>query len=203
MQIVMASCPACGGRYDGRITSRFVTCEYCGSRFALSPEELEALGFVDADGDGFDDNDDAPKTVKQFEEASSEPMTEYARKACNDFLNDRSVDQDSFESTHKIRTGLGVDGHDIYLIHDDTLFKSGKNGFAITSRGFSCREMGDGKAHFISWDDLAEGAEPTLDDSYIRQGNTSLVYFTDDSDVREGPLFKLVKKLYKHACGIA
>ena len=209
MQIITASCPACGGMYDGRITSRFVTCEYCGSRFALSKEELEALGFVDRDGDGYDDNDtrdvpqEATKSKARQDDGNRDPMPTYARNACQDFLSDRNVDEDSFRSSRKILDGLDVNDEDVYLIHDDTLFKSGKNGFAITDRGFSCREMAERRIQFTDWDTLAEGSEPELDDSYIRQDGTALVYFSDNNDVLEHQLYDLVLDLYNHACNIA
>ena len=91
-------------------------------------------------------------------------------------------------------------GDDVYLIHDDTMFKSGKNGFAITHSGMYCREFGDRTAHFVSWKDLACGEKPELDEySYIRQNGVSLCYFSDDDDLLEGKIFKLYQRLYNHA----
>ncbi len=194
MQIVVVNCPACGGSYDGRLTSRFVTCEYCGTRFALSEDELNALGFTDADDDGLDDEDLEPDT-------SSDPMDVFAREACEASL--KGVDESLFASSTKIVRGLNIrDGDDIYLIHDDTLFKSGKDGFAITSSGLYCREMGERSAHFVSWSDFAQGGKPELIDSYIRQDGTSICYFSDSNDVRDDVLVPLYRRLYRHACKV-
>ena len=89
---------------------------------------------------------------------------------------------------------------DIYLIHDDTFFKSGKNGFAITYAGFYCREMSDKKAHFVSWEDFADRIDPELGvDGYIRQDGVSICYFTDDDDVLCNQLISLYRRLYTYA----
>jgi hypothetical protein len=200
MQIVSVQCPACGGVYGGRVTSKFITCEYCGSRYALSQSELGAFGFVDADGDGYDDNDSyrAPKTGR-LSSYGSEPLYAVAEKECEKFLDDPDVDRGHYSSTRKILQGLDIKNNDdVYLIHDDTLFKSGKNGFAITYSGLYCREMAEGSAHFISWDQFKQGDRPRIDDSYIRQRKTSICYFTDDSDERE-LLLDLYVRLWQHA----
>ncbi|MDO4538073.1 MAG: hypothetical protein Q4B54_07915 [Coriobacteriales bacterium] len=196
MQIITANCPACGGVHDGRFTSRFITCEYCGTRFALSKQELDALGFVDKDGDGYDDHD-TPASAAYEDDASSAPMFEFAREACEEFL-DSGVDLDSFKESRKIRAGLGI-SDSIYLIHDDTMFKSGKNGFAITESGLYCREMSSSTTQFTSWDAFAKAGAPKLDGSYIRQGRKAICYYTDNSSELECEIMDLYRKLYAHA----
>ena len=129
MQIVSVQCPACGGVYGGRVTSKFITCEYCDTRYALGRKELE----------------------------------------------------------------------DVYLIHDDTIFGSGKNGFAITQRGLYCRDFGEPTAHFVSWEDFANGERPELDDSNIFQNGTSLGYFTGNKQLRDKKLTSLFNQLFEHA----
>jgi len=197
MQMITATCPACLGSFGGRVTSRYITCAYCGTRFALGKDELDAMGFVDADGDGFDDNDVDGFDAELEEDTGSDPMYIFARDACAALLED--VDASYFSSSNKIVRGLGITGGEIYLIHDDTMFKSGKDGFAITSDGIYCREMGEKTAHFVSWEKLASGKALKLDGSYIRQGATSLCYFSDNSDVCEDELFPLFRRLYNHA----
>ena len=151
--MITTNCPACGGIYNGRLTSRFITCEYCDTRYALGRKELEALGFVDEDGDGYDDYDSCPADDRRGSQVSSVPLPEFAREACEKFL--KGVDNSYFKSTNKILRGLGIEGEDVYLIHDDTIFGSGKNGFAITQRGLYCRDFGEPTAHFVSWEDFA------------------------------------------------
>ena len=198
MRVVDIKCPACNGSYDGRLTSRFITCEYCGTRYALSAEELTALGF--AEGDDILDSEDPD--VALGEDDGFEPMDVFARDACAALK--KAVRDDYFVSTDKIMRGLSIEsGHEVYLIHDDTMFKSGKNGFAITSAGLYCREMGDRKSHFVSWSDFASGEKPEQDDSYIRQGATSVCYFSDNSDVLEDNLVPLYLRLHRHACKVS
>lgn len=196
MQIVTTNCPACGGIYGGKFTSRFITCEYCGSRYALTPEELKSIGFKDEDGDGYDDDDFDSR--EETVDTNNDPMGIYAKRAVEDFLEE-TANKSSFVSTQKIERGLGLDtASGIYLIHDDTLFKSGKNGFAITSEGFYCREMGDRNAHFVSWSKFAKGKEPKVADSYIRQSGESIVYYTDNETTRN-ELLDLCRDLWRHA----
>ena len=185
MKVLSTSCPMCGGRYDGVLSAGILTCEYCGSRFMLEPEVLEALGAT---------VEDEPEE-EEYEEP--EPMFDFVQNACQEFL--KKVDRDHFQTSRKIVKGLEIaDGIEVYLIHDDTLFKSGKNGFAITDAGLYCREMGDGSAHYLSWGDLAEASKPEIDDSYIRVDNVSIAYFTDGEDEMD-ELLSLFKKLRKHA----
>ncbi|MBR3158980.1 MAG: hypothetical protein IKF14_07720 [Atopobiaceae bacterium] len=195
MHMVTTNCPACGGVYGGRVTSRFITCEYCGTRYALSNDELKRIGFTDADGDGYDDDDQLPD--KYEEDISTDPLPVFARDVCAEFLDDH-VGGSSFNSSRKILRGLDADGEEIYLIHDDTMFKTGKNGFAITRSGIYCREMGDKSAHFVSWEKFTQSKCPKLIDSYIRQSGTSICYFTDSEHVRDD-LLDLFVRLWRHA----
>lgn len=197
MQMITTYCPACGGIYNGRLTSRFITCEYCDTRYALGRKELEALGFVDEDGDGYDDYDSCPPDDRRGSQVSSVPLPEFAREACEKFL--KGVDNSYFKSTNKILRGLGIEGEDVYLIHDDTIFGSGKNGFAITQRGLYCRDFGEPTAHFVSWEDFANGERPELDDSNIFQNGTSLCYFTGNKQLRDKKLTGLFNQLFEHA----
>ena len=181
MKSIVVSCPMCGGRYSGSITSRFLTCEYCDSRFALDDEEMEALGL--GGGQGEEEYDDA--NYEADEEYAGMDLLDVVDAECEDLLC--RVDRGNFDTSRKIERGLGIDADEqIYLIHDDTIFKSGKNGFAITSAGLYCREMGDGSAHFMSWEDFAHtryGA--VLDGSYVRVDGTSIAYYTDGDDDKE------------------
>jgi|GEM_PF-1364749 len=200
MQIVSVNCPSCGGFYGGRVTSKFITCEYCGSRFALSKDELIALGFEDADGDGYDDGDTPDKHAREASvPAYAGSLCEYARDQCAEFLDKNKDDQSTFRSTDKVLRGLNIQHEDeVYLIHDDTLFGSGKNGFAVTDSGMYCREFGDGSAHFVSWDDFTTGSRPELDDSYVRQDETSICYLTGDEELRH-QLFDMFRRLWDYA----
>lgn len=201
MQVVLVKCPACGAPYGGKLTSRFMTCEYCETRFALDADELAALGI---NGSGSNARDDADEVVRatvrvQEDDGNNDPMPDFAQMACEEFFDEDDVDRDNFKSSRKVVNGLGVGGEDVYLIHDDTMFKSGKNGFAITGSGIYCREMGGREAVFTGWADFAKSGEPKLDGCYIRQGDKPVSYFTDDNDVLEHALIDLYQRLYEHA----
>lgn len=201
MQMVSTNCPACGGRYGGSITSRYVTCEYCGSRFALSAEELAALGFGEQDSSKRADDESSKDEGRKSDRyaGNNDPMPVFAQRACKKFLRGKDVDEESFESSRKITNGLGVGADEVYLIHDDTMFKSGKNGFAITDAGIYCRELGDRRATFTSWADFATREAPQIDDCYIRQRGTGLCYFTDNNHTLGRELYDLYMELYEHA----
>ena len=170
MKVFSITCPSCGASYDGPLKSGLLACEYCGTRFALDADELDTLGYSD--------EEDAEEAI----EVDLPPLDEFARDECEKFLD--KVDADEFKYTKKIADGLGVDDYEtVYLIHDDTLFKSGKNGFAITDYGFYCRELGDGEAHHLNWGDFAECGKPKIDGSLIKADDVSVAYFTGNSDV--------------------
>lgn len=196
MKAILINCPSCFGRYDGKITDRFLTCEYCGTRFALGEDELEALGMSGGGGndEGYDDYED-----DGYEYNEGDDLLDVVQEEVEDCLC--RVDRGNFRSSQKILNGLGIDENeeDVYLIHDDTMFKSGKNGFAITSEGLYCREMGERHVNFMSWEDLAKTRyAPIVDDSYIRIDGQSVAYYTDGSDDLE-QLEDLYNRLSSHA----
>ena len=186
MRLLDLRCPACGGIIGQEISSRVVTCEYCGSRFALDDDEARLF---------FDSPDDVPEEEPEWKRAL--PMVDYAAQVCADFL-DGLDDDDDFHSSPKILRGLNVaDGEEVFLIHDDTFLKSGKNGFAITNAGLYCRELSE-RPEFVTWASFAKMEEPVLDGCYIRCDDHAVCYFTDDNDVLPG-LLDLYLKLYRHA----
>lgn len=135
------------------------------------------------------------------ESASADPMARFACDACAAFLASAGEEAVSFKSTKKILRGLDIARDtEVYLIHDATLFKSGKNGFAITERGFSCRDMGDPQAHTISWKELSRAEQPRQDGSHVRAGKLDLVYFSGESGNDPSPaLVALCQKLWEQA----
>lgn len=184
MRLLDLRCPSCGGIIGQGALAKVMVCEYCGSRFALDDDEASMIM-------------DSPDDVPEDEPASSLSMEDFAAEACAEFLNELD-DDDSFQSAPKILRGLGVDpAENVFLIHDDTFLKSGKNGFAITENGLYCRELGE-QATFRDWASFAKMKEPDLDGCYIRCGSHSVCYFTDSNSLLPD-LLDLYQKLYKHA----
>ena len=65
------------------------------------------------------------------------------KSLCDEFMNSIGyAATTSYRITEKLRKGLSIpEDETIYLGYDFSLFKNGKNGFAITSRGLYCRTM--------------------------------------------------------------
>lgn len=193
MQVISVNCPSCGGPYSGSIAGRSITCEYCGTRYVLDDHEFGLFG-------GASGAAGADRAEGGYAH-SGVAMADFAREACEKFLQNRKVREDasSFVSSDKVVRGLGIaDGDEIFLIHDDTMFHSGKNGFAITREGFYCRELGD-SSHFVSWEEFGQGGEPERESGSINQDGVSICYFTDDSSLLKYQLMDLYEKLYTHA----
>jgi hypothetical protein len=107
---------------------------------------------------------------------------------CYDFLN--RVDKNAFIVTEKIQKGLSIpQGEKIILAHDDTLFKNGKNGFAITEKGIYCRGMMENQAAFTSFSEIQNNADKIewgdKDHYIIKLNGKKLVYFYEQNPVRE------------------
>ncbi len=182
MQLLDIKCPACGASVPGALKSRIVVCEYCGTRFML-----DGTGAV---------ADEAAKALED-EAKSAVSMETYASDECSVFL--LNSDESYFKSAPKILKGLNIGSDEtVYLIHDDTFMKSGKNGFAITDKGLHCRGQGEDAA-FLDWKTYAKMAEPEDGGAgTIKCGSRLVGYFTDDSDVLD-ELVELFKKLHHHA----
>lgn len=65
---------------------------------------------------------------------------------CTAFCAEHNANE--FVSSGALRSYLGVGkDEEIYLAHDDTLFKSGKNGFVISSSGIYCKDFTGSAVH--------------------------------------------------------
>ena len=189
MKVILANCPACGGKYDGPIRGGILTCEYCGARFALDADELGSLG---ADDQGYEEETDGEEYYEDLP-----PYDEFTEEACSEFI--RTVGDEDFQESDKLKATLGIDDYErVFIMHDDTLFKSGKNGFAITDYGFYCREMAEPETNYFKWGDFAEASKPIIDGSYIKMDGVSVAYYTGSDATRE-ELKSLYRKLRKYA----
>ena len=183
MRLMNMTCPSCGAPLSNRLGGRVVTCEYCGSKILL-------------DGDNVNEFLEDIAQAEEDEANAGLPMAVFAQRLCAEFLE--STDQDCFKDTQKVRRGLEIrDGDDVYLIHDDTMFHTGKNGFAITNRGLYCRGMYE-PADFLDWNTFAKLDVPEEEDGYIVCRGRKVCYFTDSTSVRSD-LVLLYQRLHRHA----
>ncbi|MGM9524516.1 MAG: SEL1-like repeat protein [Faecousia sp.] len=111
---------------------------------------------------------------------------------CNLFLfgHDRS----KYDPTYKLKSTLGILYEDVYLAHDDTLFKSGKNGFAITENGVYCRGFMESDVSFTSFEELAEADCIFVHGSDIFADGKQIAYFTG-SDEEKNDLKNLFESI--------
>ena len=190
MRLIELTCPRCGASITRGINGRIATCEYCDNQFFI---EGEIPGSIPENAQR------ANEQPKAAAPSSDVPIEQYAEELCKKFLanNDAAV----FEDTPKTRIGLGIkNGDTVFLIHDDTLFHSGKNGFAITNRGLYCREIME-KTMFTDWDTLRLSSAPRVDGSCICCGGRKVVYLTGKEGLLHGELLNLYKELYRHVGG--
>ena len=184
MNILTLKCPACGASIDDSIRGRIAVCAYCGTKVMI--EDAEHADLMEEMNDPYSDLS----------------LKEFAARVCKDFLD--SADPSYFKNTPKILKGLGIGSSEtVWLIHDDTFMKSGKNGFAITDKGIYCRPMGEATV-FTGWEQFGSSVTPLeIDGSYIKMGSRPVCYFTDNSDVLEGDLNLLYQRIHRQAVGCA
>lgn len=107
----------------------------------------------------------------------------HIKELCVHFL--ACHDTADFSTSNALITGLNIDAKEIYLAHDDTLFKSGKNGFAITSSGVYCRDMMESKAVHTTFDELRSAKQIYRKSDYTYADKKLLSYFSGKKTTKE------------------
>lgn len=127
-------------------------------------------------GEGTEMEEDAGGTGTITEETYDSIKT-----ACEVFI--MTHDASKFDVSYKLKDTLGILYENIYLVHDDTLFKSGKNGFAITEYGIYCRELMASYTNFVTYEQLAGADNIYISGSYIYADGELIAYMTGDKSV--------------------
>lgn len=148
---------------------------------------------------------EAINSIKDNDTDTNEEIIEDAdvyesiQKTCEEFL--MMYGDSKFDITYKLKEGLGIQySNKIYLAHDDTLFKSGKNGFAITSDGIYCRNLMESYVNVVSYEKLAEADNIYWKDSNIYADGSCLAYFTG-SDQEKDNLVELFLEIQLNVLG--
>ncbi|TBL79092.1 tetratricopeptide repeat protein [Paenibacillus thalictri] len=95
-------------------------------------------------------------------------------------------DESKYDVSYKLKQTLNIEHCDeIYLAHDDTLFKSGKNGFAITSDGIYCREMMSSYTNHVSFYELNNASNIYWRDSNVYADGNVLAYYTGSNSDKD------------------
>ena len=113
-------------------------------------------------------------------------------------VRDESKNYSKFHVANNLRYHLGIkDSDEVYLGHDDTIFKNGKIGFAITNDGIFSREM-FGSKHHIEFKELNNISNFYWKNATLYGDEYILAICATGSDFDKDvliELFKFIKKL--------
>ncbi len=104
-------------------------------------------------------------------------------------------DEYNYVSNTKIEQTLGIFGEEIYLVHDASLLKNGKNGFAITESGIYCRRFLENWTRHVSFEELINTQTIYEKDSYIYADEDTLAYLPSGSRTTLRYLTELFEKI--------
>ena len=201
------NCPYCSAPVEGK------RCQYCGSLMpfyekqeaAMPPYERAAKEFPELakyfSGSVTqlyfftDDLDFSLVSDRNFQDV----IDEIFRIAPNEFaaagpsaMMVRPVTRGKIKT--KLFDILGVpEDERIIIAHDDTMLKTGKNGFAITESGFYTKALME-KPWFISWDQFAKINVCVLSNGEMHTDFGMLAYITGDNETEAA--MSLLKKLW-------
>lgn len=74
-------------------------------------------------------------------------------------------------------------GDTIYLVHDDSWFKRGKNGFAVTDRGVYVKDIGEA-ADFVPWEEFRKCKNIESKSCYVTADGRKIAYITGGDRLR-------------------
>lgn len=80
---------------------------------------------------------------------------------------------------------LGILYEEVYLAHDDTIFKSGKNGFAITEYGIYCRDLMASYTNYTTFEELAQADSIYISGCNIYADKDIIAYFSGSNSEKE------------------
>ena len=161
-------------------------------------EELENLIWLieKAEKDTAENEPEREETEEIYmpdETENAVPANRYERieQLCKEFAVGR--DSSMYKDSHKLGFTLGTLNDDVYLAHDDTLFKTGKNGFAITKSGIYCREFLSSTTVMTTFEELAEASRIYINASNIYADNKVIAYMSISTE--RDALLKLFEQI--------
>ena len=125
---------------------------------------------------------------------SRQELLEAIKGECELFANNH--DKEKFKITQKIIKHLGLQG-EVYLGYDSTIFKSGKNGFAITESGIYFNEIIVSKYH-TSFEELSNSNKIYTSGSiiYVDEKIVAAIVDNEEKEDLKG-LFERIRMLSK------
>lgn len=130
-------------------------------------------------------------------EKSHECALNMIRNICHTFA--MGHDESAFDITYNMKMAMGIlSDEEVFLSHDDSWFKSARNGFMITSRGIYCRPLLTSQVCFTGFEALALMNPPQLMHSTIYADGIPVAYYTA-SDEDQKDLLELISDIRFYA----
>ncbi|WP_374124989.1 tetratricopeptide repeat protein [Leptotrichia hongkongensis] len=128
---------------------------------------------------------EAEEMLKELSERVSKETLKKIEERCSDFVwnNFKKFKYNDY----KIVLEFGISDEKVYLTRDSTLFKNGKNGFAITNRGIYCRSMFESYNNYTSYKKLSRARHfyATAGEIYTSEGDKIAYLIGSDDDERD------------------
>ena len=96
--------------------------------------------------------EEAKEMLEELSERVSKKTLKKIEERCSAFVWDNHEKFDYNDT--KVILEFNLNDENVYLTYDSTLFKNGRNGFAITSKGIYSRELLESSNNFISYKEL-------------------------------------------------
>lgn len=124
-------------------------------------------------------NSDTP----QFRQYNKSYQGNSIEEICKNFLSDKENSDINTDDNGKLRKTLKIaEEEPVYLLHDDSWFGRGKNGFAITEKGiYSCELLEHAK--FVPWEEFQDCTE--IEGIKVKlKGTWSVITYTSIGAIR-------------------
>jgi len=100
----------------------------------------------------------------------------------------------SFVVSPKLSSHLGIGSQAVYLGYDDTFFKSGKIGFAVTKKGFVVKRPGDAFAQTLTFWQFLKTKKLSLKENKIYADEQVAIWFSGNRHI-QAKLLELCKTI--------
>lgn len=120
--------------------------------------------------------------------AATWQMVDYAQNVCGELI--ARTGREDLEQYDQATSSFGLTGlREVYVAYADRCGPVRRSyGFAIVSSGFACREWGEMKPVFTSWEELSRLGEPGWDKQCIRADGVPLAYYDGEEATAEALL---------------
>lgn len=171
-------CPSCGAHLDVDETEKFLTCEYCDSKF---PNQYY-------DPDAYYEKEDEEMTDEDIADICTDYVVElgFEMEAENFSSSVFGNPLDGGEKYSKALKNFKIqrDEEDVYFVYDSTVFGGGERGFAFCTTGIyyvDDKEIFGGTARFMTWHEFLDN-DVTFEDGNLFFGENAEFIVGDSGD---------------------